>query len=225
MQSAASLEVRGHLGRIIANIRYAQPDRPDAPRAIVLPGLGYTCQAPLLYYLALLLHETGHDVLAVDFGYRETPEYLAAPAEARDAWGRDDALAVLNAVRETTEEPLVLAGKSLGTRAMAALHRDRLLPTDTRLVWLTPALTSEELRTLADTLTRKSLFLIGTADGWYDRGACEALAANPHVTLVLFAGADHSLERGSEVEVAILNLTRSLDAVRVFLGDGNPGSR
>ncbi len=150
------------------------PVADTARTAVLLPGRGYTAQAPLLHWSGVVLSEAGWDAYALEW-----------PAEAGAV---DPAALVESAWSELTTtlggEPGLVVAKSLGTFA-APLAIAAGIPG----VWLTPLVRHDAV---ADALTAASedhLVIAGTADAAWapDRIA----GTRAHVLEV--TDADHSL--------------------------------
>jgi hypothetical protein len=85
MHSFRSLEIAGYRNEPIPNTFFQQEGGADQ-LAIVLPGVGYTCQMPLLYYPTRLLLSLGMDVLWVEYNYGRRPEYRALSDARQREW-------------------------------------------------------------------------------------------------------------------------------------------
>jgi hypothetical protein len=146
--------------------------------ATVLPGLGYSPVAPLLFNATALLIERGWTVQQVWWEDAERTSADAALGQARRA---------LDAV--TAPLHLVIA-KSLGTFAMP-IAAERGLPG----VWLTPILTDASNAAAVPRLSAHSLLVGGTTDRTWD---ADVAREGPGSILEL-AGADHSLQIATSV--------------------------
>lgn len=149
------------------------PSADDAHTAVLLPGRGYTAQAPLLYWSGLLLAEAGWNVCAVEWA---------------DAADDDPAAAIDRAWSELTAAldgaPGLIVAKSLGT--FAAPHA---IAAGIPGVWLTPLVRHDAVAETLSAASDDHLIIAGTADAaWYpDR------IAGTRATVVEVATADHSL--------------------------------
>jgi hypothetical protein len=150
----------------------------DAARCVVLlPGMQYSTQAPLLWFARSAALARGWSAL----------EVLDALPEGEEpfAWARDRARRALDRAAEFAE--VVVVGKSLASGA-AGIVADRLLPA----VWLTPLL---DRRNVVDDLgraARPALLIGGSAD---DAWEPDALPDHGLLEVVHLDGLDHSLER------------------------------
>jgi hypothetical protein len=150
--------------------------------ALVLPGAGYTAQAPLLYWTSYALTNAGWDVWGIDW-HADIDE-----AVRRDMQGFvESALAQAESVLPGTAE-LVIA-KSFGTFGLPYLV-DR----EVRAAWLTPILTDPIVaEALASVSGGEHLGIGGTADpSWRPD-----LVGSTRARLVTVPDADHSLEVAS----------------------------
>ena len=155
--------------------------------AIIVPGIGYTKDKPLLYYASRLMKELGYDVIHIAFA--DMPENIF----------EDDAKkiqAVMIASGQMTEQleniafteydDIVFVGKSLGTVVAAKYVRDNNLTA--RQIWFTPV-----EKTFSFDSKEVEAF-IGDADPWSDFETVKSEAERLDITLHTYEGLNHSLE-------------------------------
>lgn len=123
-----------------------------APVALVLPGAGYTVQAPLLYWPVLALTQAGWDVWSVNWH-----NDVKGPAPRDIAEFVEDA--VVQALAELPDAPAAVIGKSLGTYALPYF-----VECNVRAAWLTPILTDSRIAQAARSASERHLFVGGAAD-------------------------------------------------------------
>jgi hypothetical protein len=155
---------------------WARAERADAPVAVLLPGVNYTAQAPLLYWCATLLAERGWHVQAVD--WRVDDEALAHPLAFVQ-----DAVTDAFACSPASPRRLVVA-KSFGTYALPWARRESIAG-----VWLTPLLTEEPVAAALRGATAADLAIGGELDAFWDPDAVAGTAAR----LRSVPGAGHAL--------------------------------
>ena len=153
---------------------------PAERAAVILPGAGYSVQAPLLWFSRLVLAAEGWTVLAVDdrYGRGEDPR---AWVEARAA----------AALYHLGNRAALVMGKYISTLAAPLVIQRGLVG-----IWLTPLLRSGD-SVIVDALRRATsptLLVGGTADPEWDGGLARSLP----VEVLEVPGADHSLQRGSD---------------------------
>lgn len=148
----------------------------DAPVAVLLPGAGYTVQAPLLYWCATLLAERGWHVRAVGWTVDEA-------ARAHPLKFVERAVAEAFAAGPATTRRLVVA-KSFGTFALPWARWAGIAG-----IWLTPVLTEEPVRQALAEATPADLAIGGDRDPFWQPATVAATGAR----LVTEPGADHAL--------------------------------
>jgi hypothetical protein len=149
----------------------------SAPFAVVLPGLRYGAQAPLLYWAAEILRAAGWHVEPVSW---------TADIGSRDATAVERAIEAAFSSRPSAKARLVVA-KSIGTLAAPWCRRH-----DVPGIWLTPLLSDPSV-VEALSNARGDIAIGGDAD--------------PHLTVasigeqgaeaITIPGADHSLRLDS----------------------------
>ena len=177
--------------------------------AILLPGIGYTCDKPLLYYSGKLARSMGLEVLPVP--------YSGFPSKVRGdrkrmvesfeiALGQTEEM--LRDVEWKRYEEIVFISKSIGTIVAASYASARHLPC--RHIFFTP---------LADTFSfpvSDAIAFHGTSDPWADTAKLRALCEEAKVPLYITENANHSLETG-DVLRDIRNLEGVMQNVKGYL--------
>lgn len=152
--------------------------------AIVLPGAGYTAQAPLLHFTTDIYLQKGFDVVNVNYRYND-PFYDSFSMEELSDAIRFDVAAVIDRVTAgASYEEFCVIGKSLGTIAMAS-ELKRPLFADAKAVWLTPLIKRRDVFDAMLSLPNRALGFIGDEDPVYDAALFEQLEANPQLDLRL----------------------------------------
>lgn len=216
MYATETLDIAGHRGEQVPHTFFRQEGGADH-LAIVLPGFGYTCDMPLLYYSVRALLDARADVLQVEYAYNQRKDFRRLPDEERRQWLITDAAAACDAVlRQGTYPRVTLIGKSIGTRAMG-----HLLTTDARLarahaVWLTPLLRDSHLRAQMQQHC-PSLFVVGTNDPYYDASLLAEVRDATGGETVVVEGGDHSLEIAGNVQKSLDALAVTTRALQTFL--------
>jgi predicted alpha/beta-hydrolase family hydrolase len=217
MVSPATLNVTGYRDEAVPNTFLRQDGATDH-LAILLPGIAYPCDLPLLYYPARLLAARGADVLRVEYAYNRRPDFAALSSAGQAEWLYADTAAACRAgLAQRAYRQITLVGKSLGTLAMGHLLGAVPDLAAARAVWLTPLLRLDHLRAQIAGWGGASLFVIGTADPHYDRDALAEAQAATNGSAVVVADADHSLEIAGDIVRSLQAMIEVVQALERFL--------
>lgn len=173
--------------------------------AIILPGIGYTTQAPLLYYSRNIFYHRGYDVLQVN--YRYIPDIFYSISEEEFT---NDVEAVIEKVfTNHSYSNYIIIAKSIGTIALSYLL-DKPTFKMANAIWLTPLLKRTSIYNALLKNFNKGLCIIGDNDHHYVPERFEEIKRNQNMRCMLIEGVDHGLEDESD-------LTRSLDVLKSVL--------
>ena len=162
--------------------------------AVILPGAGYSIQAPLLWFARVVLSAAGRRVIAVDDRYSREGD--------PKVWVEARATAALEYLGD--QRPIIV-GKSISTLA-TPLVAERHLPG----IWLTPLLHLDDSPVIAGLRARgaPALLVGGTADPSWDGQLARSFSG---VDVLEIPDVDHSLQIAGDPD-------RSLDALRTVVG-------
>jgi hypothetical protein len=141
--------------------------------AVILPGVQYFSQAPLLWFAREAAQAHEWSVVEVD--------ERAPPEEEPFAWMRGQAERALDAARGAST--VVVIGKSLGSIAATLV--------DGPAVWLTPLLVRPEIVEALRAASAPTLLVGSPADPTWGDGA---VPENPALEVLELPGLDHSLQ-------------------------------
>ena len=168
--------------------------------AILLPGIGYTCDKPLLYYSGKLARFLGWEVKPVP--YSGFPDKVIGDRDRMQQSARialTQAEDMLQAVPWQQYDKIVFISKSVGTVAAPAYAAAHHLPC--RHILFTPV-----VQTFSYPL-HDAIAFHGTADPWADTSDIKALCASNGVALHITENANHSLETGNvDADIAALKI-------------------
>lgn len=156
---------------------------------IVLPGAGYTVQAPLLHFTTSLFYSKGFDVLHINYTLSRQ-----VMSELNDIdFTKDVQQTIENAIKNKNYSNYYVAAKSIGTIVLSGLLHNSLFK-NAKAVWLTPLLQREDVfKALLDS-EHKSLCIIGDKDPCFIKERFEQLGNNNNLTMSLIHGGNHGLE-------------------------------
>ena len=158
--------------------------------AVLLPGVRYFSQAPLIWFSREAAQARGWSAVEVD---------ERAPGDQEPfEWMRGQALRAIDA---TDAELTVVVGKSLGSAA-APLVSERGLPA----VWLTPLLTRPDVTEALAAAPAPALAIGSPADPSWGQGE---LPENPALEVLELPGLDHSLQLSGD-PIASLDVLRTV---------------
>lgn len=181
-----------------------------APKlAILLPGAGYTTQAPLLHYSTGVFLHKSVDVLQVNYTYNDKFYDHFSMDELVEAIKFDVGTIIDKVLEEKSYDGYYLVGKSLGTIAMASLL-DRKIFHHAKAVWLTPLLNRDDVFESMLHSRNESLCFIGDDDTHYNAERYRQFDNNPKLVTRLLEGADHSLQYKSDP-------VRSIDLLKTVI--------
>jgi hypothetical protein len=217
LSTKETLSVTGYHDEPVPNRFFRQEGETDH-LAVVLPGLGYNAEMPLLHYPGHLLLQHGMDVLVVDYDYSHNPAFRAASESDRIQWLLEDVTAAWDAVVSRRQYMRhTLLGKSLGTLAMGQLLLAKPVLSRAETIWLTPLLGERRLVEVMRQHRGRSLIAIGTADPAYVADALTTIQTETGAETIVVEGADHGLELPGDALGSLHVVERVARGVDAFL--------
>lgn len=194
--------------------------------AVLFPGIGYTCDKPLLYYSAKLAAEKGFEVVRVPYG--NFPSNVKGNAEKMYqsfVSAREQSEDILKDVDWSSYEEIVFFSKSVGT--VVALSYASEHGIDARQVLYTPlketfkfpvaaAGAAEGSADASDAGKSRAIAFHGTGDPWAQTEDIIKICEEKGVPLYLTKDANHSLECGKAIK-DIKTIRKVMRTVKEFL--------
>ncbi len=177
--------------------------------ACLFPGIGYTCDKPLLYYSWKTLKGMGWEVIPVQ--YSGFPSGVKGNAEKMEQCAQlalDQAEDLLRGIDWNEYADILFIGKSVGTVVCASYAKRHGL--NCRLVLFTPV---EDTFRFAG---KNSIAFHGTADPWADTKTIEKNCREQGIPLYETENANHSLETG-DVDADIKEMRKVIKMVREYV--------
>lgn len=177
--------------------------------ACLFPGIGYTCDKPLLYYSWKMLNGLGWEIVPVE--YSGFPSGVKGNAEKMQQCAHmalKQAEEILQGIDWNEFDEIMFIGKSVGTVVCAAYAKRHRLRC--RQVLFTPVEAAFEFA------ARDSIVFHGTADPWADTKAIEKACEKLNLPLFETKGANHSLETG-DVDADIKEMRGVMKKVREYI--------
>ena len=177
--------------------------------ACLFPGIGYTCDKPLLYYSGKMLRSLGWEVIPVAYsgfpaGAKGDAEKMERCAELALKQTED----ILKGTDWSSCAEILFVGKSVGTVACSAYAERHGL--SCRRVLFTPV--EATFRCAGG----PAVAFHGTADPWAETGMVRRRCRQAGIPLHETEGANHSLETG-DTDADIRELRKVMKAVRAFV--------
>jgi hypothetical protein len=164
--------------------------------AVLLPGIRYFSQAPLLWFAREAAQAGGWSVVEVDERAPDDQEPFA--------WMRGQAERALEAAKGASTT--VVIGKSLGSIAATMV--------DGPAVWLTPLLNRPEIVEALGSASAPTLLVGSPADPTWGDGT---VPGNPALEVLELPGLDHSLQVSGDLPASFHALRTVTDRVSAFL--------
>ena len=177
--------------------------------ACLFPGIGYTCDKPLLYYSWKLLKGLGWEIVPVR--YSGFPDHVKGSAEKMRQcadMALEQAEKLLQEIDWKEYSDVLFIGKSVGTVVCAAYAKRRGL--NCRQILFTPV---EATFRFAG---KNAIAFHGTADPWADTRAVEEGCRQLGIPLYETRNANHSLETG-DVDADIEEMRKVMKTVCEFV--------
>ena len=176
--------------------------------ACLFPGIGYTCDKPLLYYSWKLLKGLDWEVVPVPYsgfpsGVKGNPGKMQQAAHM----ALEQAEEMLQEIEWNDYDDIMIVGKSVGTVVGAAYARRHRLPC--RQVLFTPVEAAFEF------VGSKAIAFHGTADPWAETKVIEENCRRIGIPLHETEGANHSLETG-DVDADIKTMRKTMKTLREY---------
>ncbi|USK52982.1 alpha/beta hydrolase [Cytobacillus solani] len=179
---------------------------------IVLPGAGYTTQAPLLHFTTGLFYNKGFDVLHINYIFSRKEMSVL---NERD-FARDVQQAIDNAIKDKKYSNYYVVAKSIGTKALSYLL-DHTMLKDAKVVWLTPLLQNDVVFNAMVNSDHKGLCIFGEKDHFcFIVERFEKLKTNQNLILKVVDGGNHSLELDKEPITSIEILKSVISDINEF---------
>lgn len=197
-----------------AAYRHYRVDGDPAGLAVLLPGVHYGADGPLLFYPAVALRDAGWDVVQLTYRFqRDISDF--DPATLMDVT-QDCRTAVSTALDQRSYPKLVYLGKSLGAGLEALLCAEASPPIPTRAAYFTPPIGMPIFDPFFGRSPQPAHILLGTRDRFYDEQALARLKQTRPFGLTLVEGADHAMIIPGDLDGSIRALRRTTQETLAF---------
>ncbi len=202
---------------------FLRQDTDTDKLAMILPGLNYTCDMPLLYYSTQVMLSGGADVVQVKYDYSQTQTRQASSLTERFSQMKADVTQMVQvALQQRSYKHLTLIGKSLGTLAIPYLLDANLPIQPQTCIFLTPILS--ELMPALGLIQQcpHTLYVIGTQDHYYDPDLISHFRTTNPDNFMIIEGINHSLEVPGKILLSLSKLETMIQKFDMFIRGTNP---
>jgi predicted alpha/beta-hydrolase family hydrolase len=200
-------------GEHVAYRHFRVEDDPEG-LAILLPGVHYGPDGPLLFYPAAALREAGWDTLQLTYRFQRDISSFD-PATLMDVV--EDCRAAIDAALEQRSYPrLVYLGKSLGAGLEAILCAESNTSLPTRGVYFTPPIGTPIFDPYFGRTLQPAHIVLGTGDRFYNEDALGRLRQARPFSLTLVEDADHAMIIPGDFDGSIRVLRRTTQETLEF---------
>jgi phosphoglycolate phosphatase len=179
--------------------------------AVIFPGVGYTCEKPLLYYTASVAADKNYEIIRLDYGPDIHSFRGRTPMELEPV----TALALKRCMNKIQEidfqeyEDIVFISKSIGTVIACELEKRLDLTGKVRQFLMTPIPASIPYLKQVN-----GIFFSGTADPYIpEKTVRQAARLYPEKTGGIFENCNHSLEQKGDTMGNLQNLHKILECL------------
>lgn len=183
--------------------------------AVIFPGVGYTCEKPLLYYTASAAADKNYEIVRLDYGQDIHTFRGRTPLELEPVTN----LALKRSLRQLQNIPfqdydkIIFISKSIGTVIASEVQKQFGLTGRVRHFLLTPIPATMPYLKQAD-----GVFFSGTADPYIpEKTVRQAARLHPSKTGGIFEGCNHSLERKGDTMGNLRNLQKVIECLEWML--------
>lgn len=193
--SLSTLESVTRWGDIPVKHRYATHPKGATKLAVLFPGMGYTLDAPLMWYSERASFDAGCDVLSLEYGYQTNRK----PFHPEDLHNLvEEAVAAVSQIVRGQYSSIVFIGKSLGTIVQAEVAQ-RMEASVSNHIFLTPL-----KRTIPFIQqSQRALVVVGDNDSAFSASEVSQISHISKVELVVIPKADHGLEVDDDIPGSI----------------------
>jgi predicted alpha/beta-hydrolase family hydrolase len=219
MGSFQPLPLKTHDGRPLPHTFY---EGEGAGLLIVLPGLHYGPDGPVLYHLAKRMQASGWDTLGLTYGFQAamTFPWTDHAGETLSECGA----AIGEVLRRRAYPRVAVVGKSLGSILLAQLSAQGVVPETASVAHLTPPIGNPVFDPTFIETRQPAYLAIGTRDSFYDEAALPAIASKRPTYMRILEGADHGLDVSGDLNATLRVVGQVVeDAASFFLSGRVPG--
>jgi len=177
--------------------------------AVLMPGIGYTLDRPLLDYSKKLALELGYDVLSIEYGFQIARKNLIIEKEFQHLI--KESICIFKSALSSNYNKIVFISKSIGTMIHTLLCNE-ISGYEIKHIYLTPIDDTLEVG-----IKENSLVISGTNDPLINIKTIEEIKKINGVEMIEIEGADHSLNINNDILSSIDVIYEVIEAEKKYL--------
>jgi predicted alpha/beta-hydrolase family hydrolase len=191
------------------NLKGKVISRESDTLVVILPGIGYTVDRPLMDYSKKLALELGYDVLQIEYGFQIARKILDRENEFQ--YVKRESIEIFKNALNDSYKKIIFISKSIGTIINTILCNE-VKACEVKNIYLTPV-----NETLKVGIKENSLVISGTSDPLINKKTIEIIRKIKGVNLIEIKNADHSLNINDSVLESIEILNKVIKAEKDYL--------
>lgn len=177
---------------------------------VLLPGINYGTDKPLLRYTEKLALEEECDVLSIEYGFQVANKKLDKDTETVVVI--KESRRIFNKSMENNYKKVIFVGKSLGTLIQNYIQKDNENKYEVFNIYLTPV---DEVVEMG--LKKGSLVFVGSKDKFISSENKQFIKSSNNIKTIEIEGANHSLEIENETLKNIERLKNIIGLEKKFI--------
>lgn len=191
------------------NLKGEVISRESDTLVVLLPGIGYTVDRPLMDYSKKLALELGYDVLQIEYGFQIVRKIFDRENEFQ--YVKRESIEIFKNALNDNYKKIIFISKSIGTIINTILCNE-VKGREVKNIYLTPV-----NETLKVGVKENSLVISGTSDPLINKETIEVIRKIKGVNLIEIKNADHSLNINGSVLESIEILNKVIEAEKDYL--------
>lgn len=176
---------------------------------VLLPGIGYTVDRPLMDYSKKLALESGYDVIPIEYGFQIARKTLKPQEEFK--YIKKESMDILKSVLNKNYKKIIFISKSIGTIVHTLLCNE-VNNYEVKNIYLTPV-----NETMKVGIKENSLVITGTSDPLINKEKIEEIRKIAGVNIIEVKNGDHSLNIKGDILNSVEVLYKVIGAEKEYL--------
>lgn len=183
--------------------------------ALFFPGIGYTCDKPLIYYPEKIAKKYSYEIKEVRYG--NFPKNIKGDKEKmKESFNIafQQAKEILSDINYSEYDEILIVGKSIGTVVSSCYAKELSIEDKCRFIYYTPV--AQSFKYIKPS---SGICFHGTSDPWIDTDIVKSECSRLDIHLYLTENGNHSLETG-DVEADLKELSLVMNETENYIKAG-----